>query len=617
MFNIVEIDKLFQYTESFTPVEPYIFSTQITNTKIASYWTDIFGADGTYNDVLKQINSVVLNSYVELLKESSYNDMQSKTSSFYYDYDNQTLYINTQLNPQASNVTIGVMSGYSTDTVRYFNSQEYIPVVTSIPTITEQADPLQYSMIAFASGSVELSNPLINGAFLFNAREKLRGNTVRILRGKDGDSYDDLILVFSGYISNVEVNTSSVTLELGDNREKLEVKYPVNIFSTDDNINLSYEDTIDKLIPDGYGDVIQAEAYPINASGFGYQWCKKATSITQVYAMKGDVLTAINHYHDSDWLLSEGRFYTSLADAFEDGDITKSRYDIYVTGRMRDFDNPADIISDLNLQALGIEYNSSNYNQTEWESEKTSLANVALYMDSSKSLYEWIEMLQAGSNIGFRYEDSDKRTIRLDNKSRTPITFTDGTTSIEPIDIRNSDIPIDQNADLYASSVIVKYSKNLRTGVYQQVTNNDHYDEVIREFRVEKVDEYESLLTSKTDAESKASLISDDEKTIRPIIELTLESSKFASPRIYDIINAKASLIVQGVYQDNLTNVLADTELLGDEIGLIGELFGMAISEVKDNGTIEFYGEFVGEVMSISPDTSTDTVTIKLRDIGD
>lgn len=614
MFNIVEIDKL-ESCPQFVMHEPYIFLTTITNRNIASYWTDTFLASGDFNDTTKQINSVIFSLTKELPQQDSYVDMEGQEDSFYYDYDNQVLYLNVgkeNANP-AEEVSIGVMQGYSTDTVRYFNDQEYIPVVTSIPTISEQADPLQYGIIAFASGSVELANPVIDGTHLFNAKEKLRGNNIRILRGDNGDLYPELIQVFSGYIANVETTTSTETISLGDNREKLEIDYPVNVFDVD------VDDTNDKLIPDGYGDVIQAPAYPhtIGSTSVRFRWATEATSISHVYSYTEDeglVEIAAPDYGVSEASpLATGYFYVVNAKAYVDGNTDNRLKDIYVTGRMRDFDNPADIIADLNRVVLGVEYNSTNYDTTEWESEKTSLANIALYMDDTKSLYEWIELIQNGSNIGFRYEDTDRRTIRLDDKDRTAITFDDGSTTIEPIDIRNSDIPIDQNAELYASSVIVKYGKNLRTETYKQVTNSDYRDDVIQEFRVAKIDTYESLLVNESDAISKASLIAEDESTIRPILEITLESDKYKKPRIYDIINGTASLLTQGIYQDEFTFVLSDGFVLGDDF-LLGELYGLTRSE--ETGLIDYYGDFRGQVLGITPNTENDTVTVRLRDIG-
>ena len=164
-------------------------------------------------------------------------------------------------------------------------------------------------------------------------------------------------------------------------------------------------------------------------------------------------------------------------------------------------------------------------------------------MGESKSLYDWISLLQSGSTWGFRYEDSGKRTIRRDDPDRATITFDDGTTLITPVEIRNSDIPIDQNAELYATSCIVKYGYNHRTQSYSQVENTDYKDAVLQEHRIEKILAIESLLTNKTDAEAKALRIMQDQSKVRPIITLELEVSKCTTPRIYDMIEAEVSLL--------------------------------------------------------------------------
>lgn len=621
MFNLVEIDKQYDYTDGFTPKSPYIFQTLIANLSPDNYWTSIFEATNEYNQEIKQVNSVTINFETELTQQDSYEDMESQELSFYFDFDTQILYIHIEeeANLMATNPYIGIMTGYTTDTVRYFNNQEYIPIVTSIPSISQSADPLEYEIISFISASVELANPTIDGELMFNGKEKLYGNTVRLYRGSDGDSYSDLIKIFDGYISNLEVNTESVTLTLGDNREKLEIDYPTEVFETDEDDDL-VSDTNDELIPDGYGNVVQVPAYPVvvGDTSVRFRWATVATSITSVYTYTDD--DGLVELSSGEWGVSDasplasGYFYILNDNIYVDGDTENSLKDVYVTGRMRDYDNPADIIASLNSVVLGIEYNDSNYDTTEWESEKTMLADVSLYMDESKSLYEWIEDLQSGSDYGFRYEDFGKRTIRVDNKNRDAITFADGTSTIEPIDIREIE-EIDQNADLYASSVIIKYNKNHRKDTYSQTTNDDYYNDVIREFRVASISTYTTLLTSETDAISKASMIAEDESTVRPLITLTVESSKYTKPRIYDIINAKASLLVQSAYQSDYTNVLADSDgVLGDTEAL-GELWGLTVTEAESLGTIDYYGEFVGEVLGIEPNTDNDTVSITLRDI--
>ena len=353
MFNLVEIDKRTSYPNDYVPIEPYVFYMQIANSSIADYWTSTFGADGTYNDVLYQINSVTIDNTTNLTAKTSYADMADDELSFYFDYDNQLMYINAgeNINLAASSIASGVMYGYSDDTVHYFNNQEYIPIVLSIPSISQNTDPLEYGIISFSSGTVELANSITDDAFFFNGKENFYGNTIRILRGEDDQNYSDFTTVFSGYISNAKTSTTTETLTLGDNREKMAIDYPTEVF------DVGIDDTDDNIIPDGYGDVIQAKAYPtiITTEAVVYKWATKATSIDSVYSYSEDEgLVSVFFGASTVHTLTDGYFYILNEYAYVDGDTTKGLKDIYVTGRMRDFDNPADIIADLNSNVLGI-----------------------------------------------------------------------------------------------------------------------------------------------------------------------------------------------------------------------------------------------------------------------
>jgi len=460
--------------------------------------------------------------------------------------------------------------------------------------------------MAFSGGSVVLSN---DGEF--DTFEKLYGNTIRLKIGKDGDDYTDLITIFSGYIKDYTTTTKDITIDIGDNREKLQLEYPTQVF---DALTGLAEDSNGKIIPDGYGSVIQVPAYPI-AIGSGtvtFQWGQSVTSITQVYIEQDDKLTPVAHGSFS----TGGTFALTDANAYVDGDNTKGLRKVYVTGVMRNLDNPADIIVDLNARLANIQYNSTNYNITEWESEKTALADVSLYMDKSKSLYDWISLLQSGSTWGFRYEDSGKRTIRRDDPDRATITFDDGTTLITPVEIRNSDIPINQNAELYATSCIVKYGYNHRTQSYAQVENTDYKDAVLQEHRIEKILTIESLLTNKTDAEAKALRIMQDQSKVRPIITLEVEVSKYTTPRIYDMIEAQVSLLTrESKIPAVWTYVLGDMDILGDDLGLLGEVHKLTRTEAyTKNGSRLYFGELKGQIIGIEPRTDTDSVVLRIRE---
>lgn len=629
MFSVVEIDKTVSYEGTFTTYSPYVYQSIVTVNagleveSIATYWTSTFGADGTYNTVATQIESLTLDSIFELTKQDSLVDCQSQESSFYFDSDLQVLYIHIAHddNLMAHTTETGVLYGYCSDTVRYFRNQIYRPIVQSIPSLSDQADPLQYGIIAFGGGSITFTNDTTDGIGLFDADEKLYGNPVRIKRGQEGDEYEDLVLVFAGYVKDIETTTAIMTLEVGDKRERLEIDTPVAVFS---GLTGIAEDTNGQVILDGYGAVIQVPAYPI-LDGTGtvtFQWGTLVTSITQVYTFDDDVLTTVVHDNFS----TDGTFTLTDALCAKDGsDPTNGLKDVYVTGVMRNYSNPADIISDLNDRVADIEYNSSNYNQTEWTAEKASLADVSLYMDEPKRLYEWIELLQAGSDYGFRYEDTDKITLRVDDKTRTGITFSDGTTYIRPIDIRNSDIPIKQNAQLYASSCIVKYSKNHRHGHYSQVTNTSFETAVLKEHRIKKIQTYESLLTNSTDADAKALLVMTDVSEVRPIVDIVIDAEKWLGssggdmPRIFDIVNLEASLLTHGSgVPSEWTFVLGNTLVLGDDDFILGEKFEVTRTDAytDSRGKRIYAGEMECQVIGVEPLLGTDEIRLRLRKIG-
>ena len=189
--------------------------------------------------------------------------------------------------------------------------------------------------MAFGGGSIVFTNDVTSKGVGYSTR-KLYGNPVRIKRGSDGDDYDDLVLVFAGYVKDLETTTATMTLEVGDKRERLEVDTPIDVFSSLTGIA---EDSNGETIPDGYGTVIQVPAYPIlDGSGtVTFQWGTLVTSITQVYTFDDDVLTSVTHANFS----TDGTFTLTDALCAKDGsDPTNGLKEVYVTGVMRNYSNP-------------------------------------------------------------------------------------------------------------------------------------------------------------------------------------------------------------------------------------------------------------------------------------
>ncbi len=616
MYIVVEIDKTSLYDGTFSSYLPYVYHSTVSSPTVASWWTDWGGSDD-FPDAEKNISGIVLDSIFDVQQVNTLANCITQENSFYFDYDNQLLYLHTPhtKTPYGSSVLSGIAFGFTDDQVRYFRNQLYRPLVQQIPSLSDSCDPLQYGIIAFGGGNVVITNDVVENVGMFDTDERLYGNIMRIKCGDEGDTYDDLRLISSNYIRDYILTTSDITFDIADKRERLQTLYPTATMDILESYSDGAWQIAQRIMPDGYGLVMQAPAYPIaDLSGtVRFRWGNGVTSITQVYAFHDDVLSPIAHTAFS----TDGTF--EIADALcaiDGANPTKGLKKIYVTGVMRDITNPADIIADLNDRIMGIAFTASNYDVSEWTAEKASLADISLYMDESKKIYEWIEILQNGANWGFRYEDVDKITIRRDDPSRESVV------SIPAIAIRNSDIPIRRNAELYASSCIVRYAKNHRTNAYMQTENADYESAVINEHRVKKQQIYETLITSETIAQEKALRVMQDISVVRPIITLEVDISLFNQtalkrPRIYDMVDAVVSLVTQAKRIPALwTFVLGDIEcVIGDDDCALGERHDVTHTQAYgfSESKRAYYGNLHGQIIGIQWNVDRNTVSLNIR----
>ena len=89
MFTVVEIDKTSRYFNTFTPYTSFVYSSVVTispdslYTEIADYWTDDFGADGSYNDTKINVASIIINGIIPCEEVDTSNDRISTFESFF------------------------------------------------------------------------------------------------------------------------------------------------------------------------------------------------------------------------------------------------------------------------------------------------------------------------------------------------------------------------------------------------------------------------------------------------------------------------------------------------------------------------------------------------------
>lgn len=439
----------------------------------------------------------------------------------------------------------GMLYGYTNKGVRRYNQNTYLPEVDSVPSVSESVDPVQYSRMAFQSGSATLKNFLKT----FDNQAAIFGNDFNVKAGLDTGNYSDLVPIQKSYIENYTVSTSKATFALKDKRELLSIKCPSDLFNLTDFPYIK-DQNIDKVIPDAFGACYGVPGICVNSNAGNvarvFKFASTITTVSKVWSKKNDQWNDITPFTTSsvDGTISIPVAYAcSGGTAINTGVYTNGEVEIKCDGIFRPETNPGDVIAKINTVYGNIQFTETNYKLEEWESELRPLADIGLYMGSSKDIYSWIEEIQNGSTVGFRYyTEYDKITARLDNPNR------DVLLSIQAEEMTNiNEIEIDYNATLYASSAKIGYAKDYKDGESNYFVNKDFELDVIALHRKPFEYETDSLLLNVTDASDKSDIIMDDQKDIRPIFRgVKVFGAKWLGAlRIYDIVNA--NITIQGI----------------------------------------------------------------------
>jgi hypothetical protein len=616
--TIAEIVKKTEFNYNWIVYSPFVWYWKMSTGDLSSsFFTSIYEASDVTNKTFRYVQSVTVNTETEYSQQFSLSDCQSNEESFYVG-ENQKLYVhfNHSINPNTALVELGITYGYNNKKVKRYNNIDYLPLLKSVPNLKNATDPLQYKKMSFYGGNVLLNNKTHRKGQggEFDERLDLYGSDINILFGDDEDSYSDLKQINKNYIANYNLKLTDVNFDTKDKREKDSKEVPFNTFNTTDYPDIN-TDLVDQIIPELYGSARGIPGICINEDSAGLKEFKFASVITgtpTVYAKKDNKWTTVtpNSINNSD-----GTVTLENADAHVDGDTSNGLNDVKADLTGVDLHNPGDIIKDLNDTFLNITYNSSNYDTTEWEDEKQYLADVYLYMDKKRDLNKWIEELQNGSTVGFKYEiNYGKRTLRLDNPNRDYID------RIEAIEILNNDkLPVDLNAEFYSTDCIVEYNKDHTDDFYKKFENDDFFDEVFEEYRVAKTFTAKTLLISESDAEDKADIIMDDQKVTRPIFEIIVHGKKYFDLRVYDIVNAEISFPGIRVGFETVDTITFTDESSDDLITFTDnendDLLTFVDYSKQDiyKGRREFYGWQRCQVIGIAYDFTNGNVTLTLR----
>jgi hypothetical protein len=546
-FLIAEIIKYFDLDNSLLIYHTsFVYKAQLrTDNNFNSYFLSVFGASDNTGKETLNIKGIIVDIDNFYSLQTSLTDCEDNEESFYFDIANQTLYIhlNHLLNPYACTIEYGKVYGYTNDKVRYFNGITYLPELISVPNYKIRVDPLRYTQQAFYGGDFIFNNRPIDGNNndgKFDSNEEFTGNEIFCYYGETTDEYDDLLLIANNYIYNTILGMDKVIVKTKDKREQQTKKIPIDTFNDTDFPDID-PDLVGDIKPYAFGYLYAVPGICVNSQQSGnktfYFASNIVTSPAPVYeAYQDDVWTTITPTASD---TGPGLITFANADVHIDGDNTKGLYNVRMTGYfVQPYYYPAQIMELINDVFLNVSFNASNYNLTEWNAEKAYLnEEIGIYLDEEKQIYEWFELLQNGSVLGFQYLFlNGKRTIKIDNPNKTPVM----TIYAQQI-LNNSNPQINNNEDFYSSHAKIFYKKNLITGNFLNYKNTDYYNNVIKEHRKEEQYETETLLNTEAQAIDKSKIIMEDQQKERFTTELLVHGKSFFELELFDIINAELS----------------------------------------------------------------------------
>lgn len=559
--------------ENASPYYPFVYTATPTVYEYPSFWTDTFGFPGDSD------NTVIIISSVKHLYVNNYSSVNSVSAcisqekSFYFDNVNQKLYVHVehiQSNFLASDIyQYGRVYGYTNKGIIYIDDIEYLPYLQSVPSIAQQEDLQNYDRLSLITGSSVFNN--VGGNFNIFKDENIYGNDINYFYLDDDlteFTRSDLIQLASVFVDDYQFSLKEFEVFLQDKRAAQNIDIPSSLFS-DDDYPLIDPDLIGEPIPLIYGTPRVSTAYPIDGEGTGDVTFRNALiliALGTIQVKSGDSWITVT---PSSYDLSIGSFTLSYSDCRDGGTTIGGVLECRVLDTVGISNTySSDVIKDLNERELGITYNTSNYDISEWEIEEKFLEPIAIVFDTPMKLFDAIRLIQNGSNIGFRYEpnSSGLRTIRIYSETRDIVKY------IQNVEIFNiEELPITSNKDLLAAIIKVNYAKDFNSGKFKKYIYDDRKSEVEQRYRQAPTLSVETYLTSEDTAIERAVFDFNRFSIIPRIALIELKGAEFLNLRIYDIITIE---LTPGFYN-------ADT----------GELTGL-----------EYFGVWNAIIISIDPD---------------
>ena len=366
-----------------TNYAPFIYKYLFTFYTVAPYWINVFGAP----DESQTINIFVL----EVLRDfntkydikPNLTDMENTEKSFFFFNGEQALYIHFEhdQSPWTAIMSYGDARGYSSKAV-YIDDLFYEPLIKSVPSLAQQQDLVNYDKLSTINGSIVLDN--VGGLLDFYKNEKINGNTANIYHLSDDADINrtrsELQQLGQFLIDDYDLSLQEMDVRIQDKRLENDADMPTKEFNSTDYLDID-EDIEGELIPDAYGLIRRSEALPVDSNSTGtisYRQALSLTTLGTVQVLLDEVWTDRTPTATD---LSIGSFTLSQADGRKDGAADGDPLECRVVESIGQINTYAsDVIKQLNLIYLGLEFNSSNYDTTEYGNEERNLHRSVYYL---------------------------------------------------------------------------------------------------------------------------------------------------------------------------------------------------------------------------------------------
>jgi fibronectin type 3 domain-containing protein len=364
------------------------------------------------------------------------------------------LYFTTWSLPANYKATIAPELATQTDVgiMTVFNDHQYLPLVASIPDISQEIQPYFEGNFVITSGSVAFINGEINGTNYFDkkiGRYLWLNRKMKILAGGEGFTYSQFKVVNTGIIDAYDPTDQRISFALRDYRSNIHRTLPIDRYSVDE-FALLDDGGADNIRPFGYGVITNAVPVCIDTTNRVFEFHAGRIKSVEKVTQNGTTLTVNTDYFID---YQRGRITLARGLAYVTEDIILVDFTGAVTGADETINTGAGIFKHLMNNYLGVPDVSLNLDSI-WATHLAKTTALSLYiwkeLDSQELIRRIERSIQADS-----FQDEEGRLgikVRL-TAAPSDITYI-------PNAFVMNDFGMSRNQDSIYSGVNVWYGEN-------------------------------------------------------------------------------------------------------------------------------------------------------------